>query len=54
VAVGCTTATQTKKLPSNPYIKPPKEERNWLGSWFRPKEPEPPDSVDEFLRLKRP
>lgn len=54
LAVGCTTVKQTKPLPPNPYIRPPQEDRSWFGSWFRPKEPKPPESVADFLKLKRP
>ncbi len=54
-AAGCTSVKEQKKLPRNPYIKPPKEEQStWLGSWFRHKEPDRPDSVVEFLEQERP
>jgi len=30
-----------------------KKETSWFGSWFKPKEPDPPKSVNEFLRQPR-
>lgn len=55
LAVGCAPVQSARKPPANPYIRPPKEEPNSrFGSLFRPKEPEPPQSVTDFLRLQRP
>ncbi len=52
---GCNTVEDGRKLPPNPYVRPSQDERNsWFGSWFGPKEPDPPESVADFLRLERP
>jgi len=34
--------------------QPKKEETSWFGSLFKRKEPDPPKSVNEFLRQPRP
>jgi len=33
--------------------KPAKEQSSWLGSWFKPKEPDPPKTPQEFMRQPR-
>lgn len=53
-----------KKKPSNPepswsrtpptQKKPQKPKSGMFGSWFRPKEPEGPRTVEEFLQSPRP
>jgi len=30
------------------------DRRSWLESWFAPAEPEPPQSIKEFMSLPRP
>jgi hypothetical protein len=34
--------------------KPANESSSWLGSWFKPKEPEPPKTIQEYMRQPRP
>jgi len=67
--VGCSTVGQSSPKtrsagvsPSAPQSyntggvrgkKPKKEESSWLGSWFKPKEPEPPRTPQEFMRQPR-
>ncbi|MHB1033483.1 MAG: hypothetical protein ACYC35_01835 [Pirellulales bacterium] len=53
-----------KKKPSTSYAwgssqktpqpKLKKKDQSWFSSWFAPKEPKPPESVGEWLALKRP
>lgn len=39
--------------PYNPWVKQTKKEKtSWFGSWFAPKEPEPPRSLSEWMDLK--
>lgn len=55
LAAGCRTVSEPKRLPRNPYIKPPKEEKaSWLGSWFHSKASQRPESVVDFLEQERP
>jgi hypothetical protein len=39
--------------PYNPWVKQTKKEKSsWLSSWFAPKEPDPPRSLNEWMDLK--
>lgn len=38
--------------PYNPWVKQTKKEKSWFSSWFAPKEPEPPQSLREWMELE--
>jgi len=37
----------------NPYGPKPKKESSWWNSWFKPKEPPPPKSTGDWMKLKQ-
>jgi hypothetical protein len=47
------TKTADKKPKDNSFIRRTRDEdeSSWFGSWFKPKEPEPPKSVKEWMEL---
>jgi hypothetical protein len=49
------SAPPQKTMPTNPYIKPPKEESkpSLLTSWFNKEEPKKPKTANEWLEQKR-
>jgi len=50
------SAKQPPKRISNPYkskAKKDKKESSWWNSWFKPKEPPPPKSTSEWMKLKQ-
>lgn len=39
--------------PSKSHTKPKAEKESWMGSLFKPKEPEPPRSIEQWMDLKQ-
>jgi hypothetical protein len=54
-AIGLKKPDAKKPTPSYAYVKPPvlqnkkAESTSWLGSWFKPKEPDKPKTVGEWM-----
>lgn len=55
-ALGLTKPAPQKKVSHpNPYTRAKKtEKKSWWDSWFGPKDPPPPKSMSDFMKLERP
>jgi len=54
--------SQPKKAPSKPYAYPQSpgsktqkkdDSKSWFGSWFKPEEPKPPKTIDDWMSQPR-
>jgi len=50
---GQSSTKQPAKKIVNPYAPKPKKEGSWWNSWFKPKEPPPPKSTGDWMKLKQ-